>query len=500
MKAYKRIISTIAAAAFALSLAACGADSDSESSASPTAESAQTVYKGERELLLSDSGITLDGEAIAEGETGDVTVSHDIVYYHEGMGSDYGEGTDSDGHSAEEADAHTVVTIRASGVYRLSGTLSQGQIAVDLGDSAEDDPGAVVTLILDNADVTCTVAPALIFYSVYECGSTDEETAAPNVDTSDAGANVIIADGSVNNFTGSYVARIYKEGTTDKLHKYDGAFYSKMSMNVSGEADGDGVLNITAENEGLDTELHLTINGGVINIQAENDGINTNEDNVSVTTINGGTLNIDAGLGAEGDGIDSNGWLVINGGSVFASACAAGGDSGLDASMDIVINGGTVIGLGNMLDAVSDESAQEYLTVTLNEAVEAGQTVELCDASGEAIFSFIAPKTASMLLLSDAQLTSGGDYALTVDGQEREYSSGAGGFPGGGMPGGMDVPEGFEDWLESDQNIPDDIRAWLENLMEAGARGQGAPGGGRFGNPGGEPPDGKAPEAPPSGA
>ena len=33
----------------------------------------------------------------------------------------------------------------------------------------KDDPKAVVTLILDNVDVTCTVAPALIFYNVYEC-------------------------------------------------------------------------------------------------------------------------------------------------------------------------------------------------------------------------------------------------------------------------------------------------------------------------------------------
>ena len=49
-----------------------------------------------------------------------------------------------------------------------------------------------------------------------------------------------------------------------KLHKYDGAFYSKMSMNVDGGEKGNGVLNIQAENEGLDTELHLTISvGGV---------------------------------------------------------------------------------------------------------------------------------------------------------------------------------------------------------------------------------------------
>lgn len=307
MNAAKRATAVLAAAAITLSLSACGTGAATSAASPSPAEEVSATYEGERSLVLSDDQVTLDGLAIAEEDAGDVTVSHDIVYYESGQGSDYGEGAEADEHDAEEARAHTVVTIRSAGTYRLSGTLSQGQIAIDLGDDAEDDPDAVVTLILDGVDVTCTVAPALIFYNVYECGSSDEETATSDVDTSAAGANVIIADGSVNNFDGSHVARIYEPGTTDKLHKYDGAFYSKMSMNVSGEIAGDGVLNITGDNEGLDTELHLTINGGVINIDAANDGINTNEDNVSVTTINGGTLNIDAGLGSEGDSIDSNG-------------------------------------------------------------------------------------------------------------------------------------------------------------------------------------------------
>ena len=193
---------------------------------------------------------------------------------------------------------HTVHITRP-GTYRLIGTLSAGQVAVDLGEDAKDDSAARVTLILDGVNLNCTVAPAVIFYNVYEPCDTDEETAAYLVDTSGAGANVILADGSVNNISGSYVARIYKPGSvvlsedgtevTDskKLHKYDAAFYSKMTMNIDGN---DGVLNINAENKGLDSELHLTINGGVINITSGNDGINTNEDGVSVTTINGGTV------------------------------------------------------------------------------------------------------------------------------------------------------------------------------------------------------------------
>lgn len=487
MNAAKRATAVLAAAAITLSLSACGTGAATSAAGPFPAEEVSAAYEGERSLVLSDDQVTLDGLAIAEEDAGDVTVSHDIVYYESGQGSDYGEGAEADEHDAEEAQAHTVVTIRSAGTYRLSGTLSQGQIAIDLGDDAEDDPDAVVTLILDGVDVTCTVAPALIFYNVYECGSSDEETAASEVDTSAAGANVIIADGSVNSFDGSHVARIYEPGTTDKLHKYDGAFYSKMSMNVSGETAGDGVLNITGDNEGLDTELHLTINGGVINIDAANDGINTNEDNVSVTTINGGTLNIDAGLGSEGDGIDSNGWLVINGGSVFASACAAGGDSGIDASLEIVLNGGTVVALGNMFDAISSDSEQNYLTLTLVEPVLSGDEVELTGADGSALFDFTAPKTASMILLSGADIEDGEEYTLTVNGTEREYSAeGMMGAPGGmGGPGGMgeappdmgqapddmsrgrmDIPEGLEDWLSAATDVPDEIRTWLERLIE----------------------------------
>ena len=247
-------------------LTGCGGQTAETTSAFPDATS----------IVLSDDGVTVDGEAAPADETAAVYTAHDIVYYEAGRDFTYGEGTEADEHTAEEAAAHTVVHITQPGTYAVSGTLSAGQIAVDLGEDAEDDQSAVVTLILNGVDITCTVAPAVIFYSVYECGSTDEDTAAATVDTSAAGANVLIADGTVNNVTGSYVARIYEpdsvvlseDGTevadSSKLHKYDGAFYSKMSMNVGGGEDGSGVLNITADNEGLDTELHLTINGGTV--------------------------------------------------------------------------------------------------------------------------------------------------------------------------------------------------------------------------------------------
>jgi hypothetical protein len=156
-----------------------------------------------------------------------------------------------------------------------------------------------------------------------------------------------------------------------------------MSMNVF----GGGTLNLNAENEGIDTELHLTINSGNINIFSQNDGINTNEDGVSVTTINGGNLNILAGLGAEGDGIDSNGWLVINGGNVVSSAKQIS-DSGLDSDMGSFINGGTVVALGSAMDWPESDSNQVAINLQFAQEQSIKDSIKVMDENANTVFSF----------------------------------------------------------------------------------------------------------------
>ena len=354
-------------------LAACGTKPAEQTSTTPVVQAPTApTYDDATQIVLGDSGVTVDGAAIGTDATAAVYTANDIVYYESGKDFTYGEGSEKDAHSPDEAAAHTVVHITKPGVYSLNGKLSLGQIAVDLGDEAKKDPDAVVTLILNGVDITCEVAPAVIFYNVYECGTDDTEKVSKDVDTSAAGANVIIADGTVNTVNGSYVEKIYKPDSVilnddktevedaDKLHKYDGAFYSKRSMNIFGGKENTGVLNIKAKNEGLDSEMHLTVNGGDIRIESGNDGINTNEDGVSVTTVNGGKLTIKVtGETGEGDGIDSNGWLVINGGTVIAAACSNSADAGVDSDMGIHINGGTVIATGHMLDQIED-GGQNY--------------------------------------------------------------------------------------------------------------------------------------------
>ena len=438
----------------------------------------------ETEIILSDSNITVNGDSISTNESSAVYAANDIIYYESGKDASYGEGAEEDAHTAEEAAAHTVVHITKSGTYRLSGSLTQGQIFVDLGDNAKDDPSAVVTLVLDGVDISCTVAPAVFFYNVYECGTKDEAAATATVDTSAAGANVVIANDSINTVNGAYVARIYSPDTTDSLHKYDGAFYSKQSLNINGENNGSGVLHINATNEGLDSEMHLTINGGNITITAENDGINTNEDNVSVTTINGGALTINAGIGEEGDGIDSNGFLVINGGALITSSCDRGPDGGIDADRDIIINGGTVMACGNQNGTVSNESGQAFMQISVQNAIPAGATVKVVDGENT-LTQFTTIKSCTSLVLSLPSFEEGKMYTLNVNGENVEYTK-SGGFGIGGMDGmpppiggeGFErphmqggrfemptVPEGLDEWLENTE-MPDEIRQWIESMKE----------------------------------
>ncbi len=399
------------------------------------------------QIRLSDNIITVDGKEITKDNTQPVYAANDIVFYLAGQGFTYGEGEKKDEHEQREADAHTVVHITKPGRYILSGELSLGQIAVDLGEDAESDPDAVVTLVLNGVDITCEVAPAVIFYHVYECGSSDEDTASQDVDTSKAGANVIIADGTENNIYGSYVAKIYKsfelseDGTkvadSKKLHKYDGAFYSRKSMNINGGAAGTGILNIFAENEGLDSERHLTINGGRINITSGNDGINTNEENISVTTVNGGMLNVlcNGGTG-EGDGIDSNGWLVINGGTVMAQACSTSGDAGIDSDKGIYINGGTVIASGSMLDHIAGGD-QTYAVFHFANRQNGGSTYTLKNSAGMTVGEYSLTNAFSYLVVAGDELAPGeytfwqGQTQLTAG----QIHTVQGGMHQGGRPG-----------------------------------------------------------------
>lgn len=406
MKSKKRIITLTAA--ILLSLTGCAQPTPDNCS------DISVRFPDAHLLELDGNTATLDGTALKEydykwlsgpslseaqfaGTTPDETqsayIAHDIIYYPEIPESDFvKENYDgeqewvtrytADGlqdyifgtlpvlgteipkqmmHTAEEAYSNPVLHISEPGEYIIEGSF-HGQLFFDFGDEEEtfDNEAASVTVILNGASVTCDVAPAIIFHDVYECDSTWEsrESHTNETDLSNAGVKVIIADGTENNFTGCNVYRLlkpeYKTGSTSvqkKLWKTDGAFYSFHSLEINGDTNGTGILNIISKTyEGLDSELHLTVNGGYINIFSQDDGINVNEDNVSVFTMNDGHLTVFASLGVEGDVIDSNGYIRINGG-VIAGTSKSQSDELLDSENGTYVSENAQVIYGGGLSA-----------------------------------------------------------------------------------------------------------------------------------------------------
>ncbi len=376
----KKLLIILTSISLCFALCACSVNKASKDTSDYSLENLQKKYSNAHLLVLDNNTATLDGEKLKDyayvweyvpsmeepvytGEKPDDSmcyIAHDIIYYPEIDASLFtqenydGEvewvthftnenlkdylfstlpvlGTDLPTdmmHSKEDAFNNPVIHITRPGEYIVEGTFN-GQLFIDLGDKDEtfDDADKKVTLIFNGADITCSVAPSVVFYSLYECDNEweDAEEHTGTVDITDAGAKVILVDGTENNFSGTNIFRLLKptykdEGTTvqKKITKMDGAFYSFVSLLIEGNT---GIMNINAPTyEGLDSELHLTINGGYINIVSNDDGINVNEDEVSVFTMNGGRLTIFAGQGAEGDVIDSNGFITVNSGTILGAS------------------------------------------------------------------------------------------------------------------------------------------------------------------------------------
>ena len=90
----RKIISLLSAAALLGGmLSACGADGGGTQGADSDAG----------QIVLSDDGVTVDGAEAAAESGSAVYTAHDIVYYEAGQDFTYGEGTEADEHTAEEA-------------------------------------------------------------------------------------------------------------------------------------------------------------------------------------------------------------------------------------------------------------------------------------------------------------------------------------------------------------------------------------------------------------
>lgn len=374
------------------------------------------------------------------------------------------------------------VTITHEGVYRLSGSLSNGQIVVYAADASK------VQLVLDSVNVTNNGGAAIHVVRADKVFVTSA-AGSDNFLSSVGSLRDEDVDGAVYSkndicFNGEGTLRVLSEAghgiaTKDDLKITSGGYEiqaekrglsGKDSIRIGGgnirvKASGDGLhsehddadkgyifisggnIDIVSGKDGIDCTNYLNILAGNISIDAASDGINVagadDFDSRARVSISGGTLSI---LAME-DGIDSNGSINISGGKLYISAAPRGGDSALDYGSSAEITGGTVVAASarDMAMNFSAADAQGSILCTFSQPHKAGEEVRLLDDSGMTLLSFVPGYDYQAVVLSCNAVTADGKYSISAGDETMEiemngtlYGIGFG-FPG--APGMMPPPD-----------------------------------------------------------
>ncbi|MEZ5126618.1 MAG: carbohydrate-binding domain-containing protein [Thermoleophilia bacterium] len=188
---------------------------------------------------------------------------------------------------------------------------------------------------------------------------------------------------------------------------------------------GDATVTVLESTEGLEATA-MTLAGGTIDVTASDDGINlAGGDGSDVggfpgetsgnynLTIAGGTITVDA----DGDGLDVNGAVTMTGGTVIVSGPTSDGNGALDADGGVTISGGILLAAGSagMAVAPTSDSAQGWVSVTLDTPLAAGEVVQI--VSGEDVLAtYTTAKVTSSIVFSSASIVSGESYDVYVGG------------------------------------------------------------------------------------
>ena len=221
------------------------------------------------------------------------------------------------------------IVISEPGEYELSGSLENGRILIRTGEKTGD-----VTLILNGVHISCENGPAI---EEQEAGklilllpegtensvhSGGKEIPAPDPDA--VGAAIQTEDALVLQGGGSLAV----EGFLNN------ALAGKKELSVLGST-----LRISASNCGVSIAKFVEIRNGIIQITAGNDGLRTHSEKVSGKgdiNISGSMLTITAG----GDGIAAEGSLMISDSKLGITAT---GDPELISSKGVKAGGDTSV-------------------------------------------------------------------------------------------------------------------------------------------------------------
>ncbi|MBP5709035.1 MAG: carbohydrate-binding domain-containing protein, partial [Bacteroidales bacterium] len=235
------------------------------------------------------------------------------------------------------------VIIDKAGTYRLSGTLTDGQIIVDTDDSD------IVTLLLNGVDVLCSNGSPLII-----------EKASKTI--------IYLEKGTVNSFVDVFSDLSSNKSTASVYSNSYLTFFGEGTLDVKGQ-NGDGISSekglliksgkfvISAIDDGIVGKEYLVIDGGDFTINSGDDGVccggdldEIRDDHEGVISgadfslyIQGGYLFVNSG----GYGINAKRSIEMKDGEVVISGPTEPDKGAIEYDDSFVITGGTLIAVGN---------------------------------------------------------------------------------------------------------------------------------------------------------
>ncbi|MBR4914591.1 MAG: carbohydrate-binding domain-containing protein [Clostridiales bacterium] len=372
----------------------------------------------------------------------------------------------------------SVITIKGKGTYIVTGTLNDGYIVVDAGDSDDikivlkdaqitsSDYAALYCLNADNVnvilaeetsntlknsgkfdskdknsvdgaifaktDITINGSGSLEIVSTDHglVGKDDVTITGGNIkitassDGIQANDSVAVRNASINITCGKDGIQADNEKDTNKGYVYI------LSGNITIAADDDGItasstlqidggtINITKSYEGLEGET-VIINDGMISMVSSDDGINASSDSSADPMQDDGVSNImikggDIYIRSEGDGVDSNGTLLMTGGTLVVMGPTIGGNGSLDVNGSSTITGGTVIMAGSSDMAANFTEASQGTILLTTGNQSQGSDIKVTDSSGNVIIEASADCSYQCIVVSSPMLATGNSYTVTA--------------------------------------------------------------------------------------
>lgn len=355
----------------------------------------------EKDYLKSDDGSSTEDADNDNDDDGDTSVHEqesDYVWDAASVVTLTLNGTSITASGEGVSISGSTATITSAGNYRVTGTLTNGQLLVNTKDDE------VVRLIFDGASVTCSTSASLYVQKAHK-------------------VVVVLNNGTENYLTdgATYQGMVDNEPNAALFSKADLSIFGEGALTVKANyADGiaskdglvikSGTLSVTAADDGIRGKDYLIVRSGTLTVKSTGDGLKSdNESNTALgyiqiddctatvtstadaiaaqtdVRVHGGTFTLTSGGGSSqrpsgtvsskgikgislvqidggtftinssDDAIHSNEKVIINNGTINASSY----DDGVHADAAVTVNGGT-------LNVLKSYEAVESALITIN--------------------------------------------------------------------------------------------------------------------------------------